>query len=173
MRIHAGRGTNGEPEITLSEVYSGVGIETDMGLFGIAERDGGIEVRFGGRTVWTSHDMLVRARSRPSPAVEQPLPPVHFLDELPNLPDEELVHVGSVRKCIEEAIRRERVRGKHEPPPHFDVGDTVWCPVDETVSARVIAAGPDYVVVQVQPLSYRYEGADLHRLSKSKRKADG
>jgi hypothetical protein len=35
-----------------------------------------------------------------------PWDPGHFLDELPNLPDEELVHVGSVRKCVEEATRR-------------------------------------------------------------------
>lgn len=41
-------------ETTLSEVYSGVGIETDQGLFGIAQRDGGIEVLLDGETVWTS-----------------------------------------------------------------------------------------------------------------------
>lgn len=42
----------GGPEIILSEVYSGVGIRTDAGLFGIAERDGGIEVMLNGKTVW-------------------------------------------------------------------------------------------------------------------------
>jgi hypothetical protein len=44
-------------EIVLSEVYSGVGIKTDMGLFGIAQRDGGIEVMLEGKTVWTSHEI--------------------------------------------------------------------------------------------------------------------
>lgn len=46
-------------EVTLSEVYSGVGIQTDMGLFGIAQRDGGIEVMLDGKTVWTSHEIEV------------------------------------------------------------------------------------------------------------------
>jgi len=50
-------GEDGTPEVVLSEVYSGVGIKTDMGLFGIAQRDGGIEVLLGGKTVWTSHEI--------------------------------------------------------------------------------------------------------------------
>jgi hypothetical protein len=48
---------DGTPEVVLSEVYSGVGIGTAMGLFGVAERDGGIEVSFNGKTVWTSHEI--------------------------------------------------------------------------------------------------------------------
>jgi hypothetical protein len=43
--------------IVLSEVYSGVGIRTDMGHFGIAQRDDGIEVMLDGKTVWTSHEL--------------------------------------------------------------------------------------------------------------------
>jgi len=39
-------------EIVLSEVYNGIGIQTDMGLFGVAQRNGGIEVRLNGETVW-------------------------------------------------------------------------------------------------------------------------
>jgi len=42
-------------EVTLFQVFSGVGIQTDMGLFGIAQRDAGIEVMLEGKTVWTSH----------------------------------------------------------------------------------------------------------------------
>lgn len=56
MKIVA-RDVDGTPELILSEVYSGVGIETDMGLFGIAQRDGGIEVMLDGKTVWTSHEL--------------------------------------------------------------------------------------------------------------------
>lgn len=48
---------DGEAVLTLSEVYSGIGIKTNMGLFGIAQRDGGIEVLFKGKTVWTSHEL--------------------------------------------------------------------------------------------------------------------
>ena len=52
MKIELKTGADGASEITLSEVYSGVGIQTDAGLFGIAERDGGIEVMLNGKTVW-------------------------------------------------------------------------------------------------------------------------
>ena len=51
MKIQA-KLIDGEPEVILSEVYSGVGIQTDAGLFGIAQRDGGIEVLLDGKTVW-------------------------------------------------------------------------------------------------------------------------
>jgi hypothetical protein len=44
-------------EIVLSEVYNGIGIQTDMGLFGIAQRDGGIEVMLNGKPAWTSHEL--------------------------------------------------------------------------------------------------------------------
>jgi hypothetical protein len=44
-------------ELVFSEVYSGIGIKTDVGLFGIAQRDGGIEVMLNGRTVWTSNEL--------------------------------------------------------------------------------------------------------------------
>lgn len=57
MKIEATRGSDGEPCIVLSDVFSGVGIKTDMGLFGIAQRDDGIEVMLDGKTVWTSHEI--------------------------------------------------------------------------------------------------------------------
>ncbi len=57
MKIKATRDSDGDPCIVLSGVYSGVGIETDMGLFGIAQRDGGIEVMLDGKSVWTSHEV--------------------------------------------------------------------------------------------------------------------
>jgi len=41
-------------EIVLSDVFSGIGIRTDRGLFGIAQRDGGIEVMLDGKDVWNS-----------------------------------------------------------------------------------------------------------------------
>lgn len=43
--------------VVLDDVFSGIGIRTDMGLFGIAQRDGGIEVMLDGKTVWTSHEL--------------------------------------------------------------------------------------------------------------------
>lgn len=52
MKIEVKAGDDGGAEVTLTEVYSGVGIRTDAGLFGIAERDGGIEVMLNGKTVW-------------------------------------------------------------------------------------------------------------------------
>ena len=42
--------------IILSEVYSGVGIETDQGVFGICERDGGIEVLLDSKLIWSSRN---------------------------------------------------------------------------------------------------------------------
>ncbi len=38
---------NEQREIVLSEVFNGIGIETDAGTFGIAMRDAGIEIRLG------------------------------------------------------------------------------------------------------------------------------
>lgn len=55
---------NSEGDVTLSDVFSGVGIQTDMGLFGIAQRDGGIEVLLEGKSVWTSNDLEILDRVR-------------------------------------------------------------------------------------------------------------
>jgi hypothetical protein len=52
MKIELKTGADSGTEVYLSEVYSGVGIRTEAGLFGIAERDGGIEVMLNGKTVW-------------------------------------------------------------------------------------------------------------------------
>jgi hypothetical protein len=52
MKIELKTGADGGAEVYLSEVYSGVGIRTEAGLFGIAQRDGGIEVMLNGKTVW-------------------------------------------------------------------------------------------------------------------------
>jgi hypothetical protein len=54
MKIEIKTAADGETEVMLSEVYSGVGIQTAAGLFGIAERDGGIEVLLDGKTVWAT-----------------------------------------------------------------------------------------------------------------------
>lgn len=59
---------NATGDIVLSDVFLGVGIETKMGLFGISQRDDGIEVMLNGKTVWTSHDLT------PAPAP----PPTRF-----------------------------------------------------------------------------------------------
>lgn len=52
MKLTVEQDTDGTPILVLSEVYSGIGIRTDKGLFGIAQRDGGIEVLLNGKTVW-------------------------------------------------------------------------------------------------------------------------
>ena len=41
-------------EIVLSEVYVGIGIRTDEGVYGIAQRDSGIEITKNGKMVWSS-----------------------------------------------------------------------------------------------------------------------
>jgi hypothetical protein len=46
---------NAGHDVELSEVYNGVGIMTDMGIFGIACRDDGIEVMLNGKIVWSSN----------------------------------------------------------------------------------------------------------------------
>ena len=69
MKIEVTVGDDGTPEVLLSEVYSGVGIMTGMGHFGIAQRDGGIEILHGGKTVWMSHE-LRRGDTLPSPSCD-------------------------------------------------------------------------------------------------------
>lgn len=44
----------GAADVVCSEVFCGVGIDTDIGLFGICQRDGGIEVMFEGRLLFDS-----------------------------------------------------------------------------------------------------------------------
>lgn len=44
-------------EVTIKECFNGIGIESPMGMFGIALRDGGIEVMLDGKLVWTSHEI--------------------------------------------------------------------------------------------------------------------
>lgn len=45
-----------EGEVTLKEVSNGIGVETDQGTFGIAQRDGGLEIVLEGVLVWSSTD---------------------------------------------------------------------------------------------------------------------
>jgi hypothetical protein len=45
-----------EGGIILSEVYNGIGIRTEVGLFGVAERDGGIEIMLNGKFLF-AHDI--------------------------------------------------------------------------------------------------------------------
>ena len=45
-------------ELVLSDVFNGIGIETDQGMFGIAQRDSGIEVMLDGKSVWLSTDAM-------------------------------------------------------------------------------------------------------------------
>ncbi len=127
-------------EVTLSEVYSGVGIQTDMGLFGIAQRDGGIEVMLNGKTVWASHEI----EEAPSPlrpggpgvvlpdgsgafVASWPLPKDHWLyDERRSEPPmpmrvgegaERDVRAQQVRSAARFAIRAATMNGKE---PDFD-----------------------------------------------------
>lgn len=51
----------GGKEVTIRDCYIGVGIQTEQGLFGIAQRDGGIEVMLtppGGETRTIYHTKL-------------------------------------------------------------------------------------------------------------------
>ena len=41
-------------EVNLSEVYNGIGIETEQGVFGFAQKDGGIEIVLNGEQIWNS-----------------------------------------------------------------------------------------------------------------------
>lgn len=45
-------------ELDVSELYNGIGIKTDQGLFGVAMRDCGIEVMLDGDMVFQSHEVL-------------------------------------------------------------------------------------------------------------------
>lgn len=58
-------------DVTLSGVYNGIGIETDQGCFGIAQRDGGLEVVLEGKLVWSSTDDFEEQEE-----LEWPYPPV-------------------------------------------------------------------------------------------------
>ena len=51
-------------DVNLSEVYTGVGIKTEQGLFGVSQRDGGIEVMLDGKLVWSSFDLEENVESQ-------------------------------------------------------------------------------------------------------------
>ena len=42
-------------QLVLSEVYNGIGIKTDAGVYGICQRDGGIEVMLDGQLVFAHY----------------------------------------------------------------------------------------------------------------------
>lgn len=118
---------DGEAVITLSEVYSGIGIKTDLGLFGIAQRDDGIEVMLDGFTVWTSHEIPgVGPVVGPLPdgsgffTASFPLPKTHWVyaegrDERPSPVgvNSVLLHkhvVAAVRYAIRDATRNGTIK---------------------------------------------------------------
>jgi hypothetical protein len=125
MKLTVAIGSEGEPEIVLSEVYSGVGIMTGMGLFGIAQRDGGIEVMLGGKTVWTSHEIKPLTPGGPGVRLPDgsgafvaswPLPKTHWLyaegQDEPPMPMR--TGLGAERSALADQIRaaaRYAVRG--------------------------------------------------------------
>lgn len=45
-------------KVQLSDVFCGVTIPADQGVFGICQRDAGIEILLNGELVWSSTDML-------------------------------------------------------------------------------------------------------------------
>ena len=47
----------GSNEVIVEGCYTGIGMKTDQGLFGIAMRDDGIEVMLNGKLVWSSMDL--------------------------------------------------------------------------------------------------------------------
>lgn len=55
----------GSQSAVLSGVYCGIGIETDQGLFGIAQRDMGIEILLDGKLVWSSMELIYDAEKPP------------------------------------------------------------------------------------------------------------
>lgn len=44
-------------EVIVQQCYTGIGIETDLGLFGIAQRDGVLEIQFNGKLVIDADEM--------------------------------------------------------------------------------------------------------------------
>lgn len=46
---------NDQHDLILSEVYNGIGIRTEAGVFGICERDGGLEVTFKGELIFAKY----------------------------------------------------------------------------------------------------------------------
>ena len=71
---------NSEGDVMLADVFSGVGIQTDDGLYGIAQRDGGIEVTLNGKYVWSNHELPVRLPDGSGAFVASlPLPKDHWL----------------------------------------------------------------------------------------------
>lgn len=47
----------GSHQVLIQEAFCGIGIETDCGLFGIAARDGVIEIQFDGKLVIDADEM--------------------------------------------------------------------------------------------------------------------
>jgi hypothetical protein len=47
----------GYHEVLIQECFTGIAMETDQGLFGIAMRDDGIEVLLDGKLVWSSMEI--------------------------------------------------------------------------------------------------------------------
>lgn len=51
---------NDQHDLVLSEVFEGVCIRTEMGVFGVCERDGGLEVTFQGKLVFAKYPERTR-----------------------------------------------------------------------------------------------------------------
>lgn len=121
MKIKSERDSNGEPCIVLSEVYSGVGISTDMGLFGIAQRDDGIEVALDGATVWTSHEIDKSECKVPGEIGEKVFASGPLTPNGPGvrLPDGSAAFVASLPLPKTHWIYAE---GRNEPPMPFGIG---------------------------------------------------
>jgi len=50
--------------VELEGVYNGVGIQTDQGYFGIAQRDSGIEVMLDGELIWASYEDISKIENK-------------------------------------------------------------------------------------------------------------
>lgn len=84
-------------EVWITECYLGIAIKTDQGVFGIAQRDDGIEVMLDGKFAWTSMDMK---RDKPSPVPDDE----GFLDK-----------AGSLR--MEKFLKTRSGQTVSKPPP--------------------------------------------------------
>jgi hypothetical protein len=128
MKIDVWVSPEGSPEITVSDVYSGFGVMTNVGVFGVAQRDGGIEIMFGGKSVWSSNEL--GPESRPMRLADGSafmtahwtLPKTHWLYEEARLEPPMPMRVGlsperdalaaQVRAAARYAVRAATMNGK-------------------------------------------------------------
>ena len=94
-------------EVMLEGVYTGVGIQTDQGLFGIAQRDTGIEVLLEGEMVFASYSDVGRLGS-----IHEKITTLHKLLESDGADPATLRLVGEINELVPGWVK-----AKSEPRP--------------------------------------------------------